>query len=672
MAYVKPWHVMTGPEAASELKRLCGSAYEVNSDRIAAALQDCSMFEGIRVTVPAAGGYDRAQRNLPGSGIPHIRRKAHSTVMGTHALMFCNDNPIPMFTVNGGDWEEHTQATLLNQAVQEEYKTEQGQGRFNSAHDMWRKGGLTGLASTGGFMIFTWPGFEQAELELDDTLGVILDSAGPNSPTLGLARTGYYDPDWLIAYQEAFTDKPLTAEQIYENVIEVTDIEWVKGTKGLQQKNYRRQVVAVRQGWRNKIGKTDGRMMAVLDRGQVLWDKPYTRRELAPAWWQLEPELFGDWSPSLTSLVYHLCARINEMTWDTDQTQRNTAQRIMFATKEQIDDFGQVKGIQFVPVANKATDPRLVASDMFNKDALLLIDRYEAWSDQDGMTERNHSTGGSGQMANSGKQEHMRASYWTELHASASRRAVDCIAIQQGRRFVWAFQDMVTAGVELTRYWGPEGSNREEITVNDLNLDESRFSKSISAISEEANSPQAKLDEAKEWLEIGKLDSTGYVALRQHLDTTAETEDTIQERKWVDDQIRKWTLAPRERLLEPDFYQSPRRWLDPEWTAKRVQSALMKAESQGMAKTEPERLEFFELFLDELAYFMEQDQAQAATQIKAEAPLASLFPALGGGAPGVATSGNPIQQQPAGGLPAASSPGSPGQLPGNLPSGPQG
>lgn len=659
MAYERPWHLLGKAEAAQKVKLTGGNIYSVNSDRISAALECASLFDGCAVTVPTVGGYTRSARTLPGSNVPHIRRKAHSIVMGTYSLMFCQDNPIGMFTNNGGGWAEHNQSVLLNQAIREEYKCEQGQGRFASAHALHRKGGLLGLASTGGYMAFTWPGFEKPEVELDDTLGVVLDTTGPHSPVLGLTRVAYYDPDWFYDCQDLFGSK-LKRSTVESNTIDVTDIEWHKARVAGSRKRYehRRQVIPIYQTWRNKVGNTDGRMLGVTPKGNVCYDKEYSRSELAPAWWRFEPELFGEWSWPLTQLVFYLCTRINEMTHDTDETQKKSPQRILCGTQAQIAALSKAKGVVGIPSTNAARDPRIISDEMYNKDAIALIDRYEQWADADGMTERNHSTGGSGDMAKSGKHEHLRASYWTELHADPAESAVDCIAVQQSRRFVWALEEMVDQGREITRYWGPEGGQREAITINDLDLDESRYSKSLDPVSEKSNDPAAKSAKLDEYFERGQIDGASWVQRQRDLDEQSVAEDITVQQEWVDEQIRRWMHASKEAQLEPDFYQSPRRGMDLDMLSVRVRSALLKAEMRGMGKTEPERIEYFELFLDECAYFTEMDQAQAKGSITAEAPLNSLYPALGAGPPqpaGVATSGGP--GQPAAGLPAPSAPG---------------
>lgn len=663
MAYERPWHRLGRAEAAQKVKTTGDNVYSVNSDRLAAALECASLFDGCSITVPTVGGYTRTSRVLPGGSTPHIRRKAHSIVMGAHSLMFCQDDPIGMLTNNGGGWQEHNQSVLINNALSEEYKVEQGQGRFASTHALHRKGGLLALAATGGYMAFTWPGFDHPEVELENTLNVVLDTSGPDAPVLGLTRVAYYDPDWFYDCQEAFGSS-LTRAAVERNTIDVTDISW-KGAavSGRKRYDHRRQVIPVYQAWRNKIAGTDGRTLGVLPKGEVCWDHEYSRGEIFPAWWRFEPELFGEWSWPLTQLVFHLCARINEMTHDTDETQKKAPQRIIAATQQQINQFGSSKGVKFLPVENKARDPRIIHAEMYNKDAIALIDRYEGWADSDGGQNSNHSSGGSGEMAKSGKHEHLRASYWTERHADPAQAAVDCIAIQQSRRFVWALQEMVDQGREIKRFWGPEGGAREEITVNDLDLDESRYAKSIQAVSDKSNSPEAKAEQLDEFFERGQIDGASWVQRQRDLDAQHVAEGITIQKKWLDEQIRKWRHASKESQLESDFYQSPRRGMDLDMLADHAQSAMLEAEMQGMGKTEPERLEYFELFIDECLYFTDMDQAQAQASIKTEAPLNSLFPALGAGPPATpgATSGGPATSIPAISAPGAAAIG-PGQL----------
>lgn len=634
--YKSPWHSKFWSKA-DQVKHLIAEAQAAEGSkergRLEASLQYTSLFEGCVLSTLTPIGYQRSDVDVfkkAGSTAPLIRRKCRATVKGAHALLWGNDDPLPQFMAVGGDWKIQTQTVLRNRAIDSEY--EQPQGRFDNTHDMWRHGGLLAMGCTGSVAVFGLPGYSQVRARLDDTLSMSVETNGRQGEALGVITTDWREPEELALEHSKKRDAILYAAK-----------EMKDPGSGIT-----RWVVPVRCGWRVKIRDTDGVQIQALDSGESLVHKPYTRREVPCVFWHFEREMFGDWGIPLTAYIYTLAMRQNEITNDTDKTQRNAPQGIIQGTKAQKDAAGHVKGWTWVESANAAQDIRVTTPPQWNSKALELAELYGMWMEQDAMVDRNHGTGGSGKPASSGVHEQLRASYFTEAFAPESRRIIHARTVGTAKRYVWALQDMVEDGQEITRMW-ERGSLVEEITVSDLDLDDSRYLTRIASVSEEKNSPQSILEQADSWVQQGKATIAEWIQIRQTYDLGSAGDRLTREQQWVQEQIQKWLHAPEDRMLEDGFYQSPRKHMkDLPGAAAVVSDELLAAESRGCP---PERLEFFELFLEECAILIEQEQAQASTSITAEAGVGEIYPALGG------ASGNGATGQPtpgaAPGLPAS-------------------
>lgn len=631
--YKHPWHskTFTKPDQVKHLvKEAQASEGAKQRGRLETSLQYGALFEGCTLSTLTPVGYQRSDRNVfRDRDIPLIRQKCRSLVKGAHALLWGNDDPLPQFMAVGGDWKIQTQARLRNRAIDSEF--DQPQGRFDNTHDLWRHSGLVAMAAVGSCAVFALPGWEKVRARFDDTLSMSIETNGRQGEPLGVITTDFREPEELAI------EFPKLRDAILYQAQEMKD----PGT------GVCRWVVPVRCGWRVKIRDTDGVQIQALDSGESLVHKPYKRTELPCVFWHFERELFGDWGFPLTAYVYTLLMHQNRLTHDTEKTQRNAPQGIIQGSEKQKQKAaGDARGWTWIPSENPAEDARITAPPMFNSQALELAEAMGRWADEDSMVNAAHSTAGGDRSAKSGYHEQLKASYFTEAFAPESRRAIHARTVGTGKRYVWALQDMIEDGREITRMW-ERGSLVDEITVNDLDLDDARYLTRIASVSEDKNSPQSILEDADRWLEQRTITGAEWLKMRETYDRGAVGDRIAREEQWVEEQMEKWLHAPEEKFLEEGFYQSPRKHMvDLPGIAQRVQGELQWAESRGAP---PERLEFFELFLEELGVLIEQEKAQSATTIKADAGAAEVFPGLGG------ASGTGTGQPP--GLPAGGAPG---------------
>lgn len=656
MPYERPWHKLSRDEAPIRLLKEAQAAIKDNMPRMTAALNYASLFEGSLLTSFLPVGYAMQSTNVfKGVNMPLLRRKARSIVKGAHAQLWGDDEPLPQFMSVGGDWSTQTQAVLLNRAIDAEY--EQPQGRFNNEHDLWRHAGLLEMAATGSVAVFEFPGYGKTEARINDTLTMQLETSGPQGAYLGCVCTDYYEPEELCL---RFPRQREAIERCAETMWTLAVSRGMGDSK--KPRMQERWVVQVHYGYRCSVRGEDGRKLWILKDGTRLGkDEVYEYEELPCTIDHFERQLSGDWGIPLTAYVAEVLRRQNEMAHDADQKQINSPQRVVQGPKKTLDKVsGKTKGTMLVESDLAVSDLRI--TDLSTKDntALEMIRLYGEWADEDAMVDARHQ-GGAGKMASSGKHEKYNASYFTEAFAPESRRIIHARTVQTGRRKVRALRDMVKEGQDIMRRW-EKGSLSEVIDIGDLDLDDNKFMLRVASVSEEKNSISSLLDFGERMVEQEKASLGELQQWRQHLDADSIGDEVTEIQQWLERQIHKWLHAKDQERLEDDFYQSPRKWMQPlaRW-AKKVQVRMVAAESMGCP---PDRLEYFELFLEELGVLIEQEQMQGNTSISTTADLSQIFPGAAGPTPGASIGpGQPGASPPNVGPSSGGLPGLPGAAP---------
>lgn len=665
MSYERPWHKRTKDEAPMALKKECQRAIEDNKPRMSTAITYGCQFEGSLLTSFLPVGYDAIAINTqPGLNTPMLRRKLRSIVKGAHAQLWGNDDPLPQWMSVGGDWSTQTQAILLNRAIDAEY--EQPQGRFDNQHDLWRHAGLLAMAATGSVAVFELPGWGKTEARINDTLTMALETSGPNGAYLGCIGTDYYEPEELCL---RFPRQREAIEKNADNMWTLAETRGLNRGAGGNPRMESRWVVQVHFGYRCSVRGEDGRKIWTLKDGTRLGkDEVYEYDELPCTIYHFERQMIGDWGLPLSAYVHDVLRRQNEMAHDADQKQINSPQRIVQGHPETLAKIaGKTKATMEIESGSTLTDLRITELNSRDEAALSMIELYGRWADEDAMVDARHQ-GGGGKMATSGKHEKYNASYFTEAFAPESRRIIHARTVQTGKRKVRALKDMVKEGQDIMRRW-EKGSLSEVIDVADLDLDENKFMLRVASVSEEKNSISSLLDFGQQMVEQEKGSLGELMQWRQHLDADSIGDAVTRIQQWLEKQIEKWLHAKDKERLSDDFYQSPRKWMDPlERWAEKVQQAMVAAESMGCP---PDRLEYFELFLEEIGVLIEQRDMQGKTSISATADLSQIYPGAAGAGPtpgamnaGPGTLPAPNPAGP-GGLPSLGPPG--GAAPGGLP-----
>lgn len=649
MPYTKPWHMHSKDEAPMVLRKECQAAIADNRPRVGMSVKYSSLFEGSLMTSFLPVGYNLESTNVfPDQ--PLIRRKCRSIVKGAHSQLWGNDDPLPQFMSVGGEWHTQTQAILLNRAIDSEYQ--QPQGRFNNQHDLWRHAGLIVMGTVGSVAVFELPGYGQTESRINDTLTMALETSGPQGALLGCVGTDYYEPEELCL---RYPGQRESIEQNAETMWTLAETRGASRTGAPRMES--RWVVQVHFGYRCSIRGNDGRQLLVLKDGTRLGtDRVYEYEELPCTLVHFERQMAGDWGLPLTAYVYEVLRRQNEMAVDADQKQINSPQRIVQGPKATLDLIaGKTKGTMTIESSMAQTDLRITELDSRDEAALAMIELYGRWADEDAMVDARHQ-GGSGKQASSGVHEKYNASYFTEAFAPESRRFIHARTVETGKRKVRALREMVREGQDIKRRW-EKGSLSTVIDMNDLDLDENRFLLRVAPVSEEKNSISSLLDFGQQMVDQEKASLGEFIQFRQHLDADSFGDIVSQQMQWLQRQIEKWLHAKDAERNADDFYQSPRKWMKIERIAERVQLELLAAESLGAP---PDRLEYFELFLEECGVLVEQEQLQNKTSVSATADLSQIYPGAGAsngpgnpqlGSPGSGGAGSGGGSPAPGGLP---------------------
>lgn len=613
------WARKTPQEAAEALVCWANDSIQNNLYRASRAYRYASLYEGYTLTNLSSFGADMSiDAVLDGWNVPVIRNKCRRLVLTVINKAFANDNPAPQFVTKGADYELTLAAENIDQAVMAEFDQEQGE--FSDIHEMWRHAGTIATSATGRCYIFAFPGETQVEAQLDDSLTVGVVKASQYGQIQTLVRTIWQDPEDLC---EKYPDQ---AKQILDSVEEMC-IPIVAGTPvGKELAGHymaRRRQVRVIQGWRCKVGNRDGRRMYVLRDGTILGDsdKPWTKKRPPCVWWDYERELGGEGGTPLTQTIYRMAMRQNEITHDMDRSQVNQPQVTYLVQKGTSDETavkGQLEGatgVKIVTIAGKIGDAVQVMDNKgLANNSIQLEGIYDAGMHEDTGIARNQTSGQGQAGTTSGIMESLRASYLTENLADQTRRLVRARAVDTARIFVWALQEMIeNADGEFERWVGND-KFKKQLKASDLDLDENKYVLSIKPVSDEKDSPQTRLQKAEKMLADPTIPFTGADMVQAW--TTFDTDRTAEELyaipAWVNEQHKRWLKSSPKEMSKDSFYQSPARWMgmDGLKTALRLTAAKYLWSRQEGA--DPQRLKYFEKFMDETVSLIEKEELRLA------------------------------------------------------------
>ncbi len=640
-------------DAARDLLDLSERVLMENSYRATRAYRFASLYEGFSLTNLSTFGADvtNSGQIFPGLDAPVIKNRCRSLCATFVAKSFANDSPLPQFTTKGGDFDQINAAEDLDQTVCAEFAEEHGQ--FGDLASMHRHGALIATASTGQYAVFCidYDNASRPECELDDTLAMGIYRAYRYGPIRHVVRTVWMLPEEAVRkFGEKFS------KAIYDN-IEPRDGAFEAG-KGVgpgadnlsKAVVLRRREVRVIMGWSCQVGKEPGRQMFILKDKTILrdrvWDKPTPPMVL----WQYEIELGGEGGTPLTQTVYNLARFQNRILNDVDAAERKTSQVIIAvqtgtagasAVKAQLAQSHAVSIIEVNGPVESAF--KVMDSPKFSKDSLALEAVYDQAQFDDTRIPRSHVTSSSPRNINSGVQESLAASYYTESFADAERRSIQVRAIGSTKIILWTLQSLAQRG-GFERWIGDAGF-RKQIRDTDLDLDDSKYILEIKPVGEGKDTPKARLEKAERWLKDPSVPFIGadMVRMSENYDTDLMKEQVYALDEWVQDQVKRYLKKSQAEMAKRDFYQPPERWMQPDGIRAALRSmanAFLRARQSGAPA---DRLRWFEKFSNDCVALLDQEDERLAALQNGGAPPSGAAPP---GAPPGLPAPAPPQAQP--------------------------
>lgn len=624
------YRVFDSLDAAQLLLKAAIQACKDNYARRGEARVFASVFEGLELTSFDGTGYDYSNRDVfPDLSQPIIKNTLRSIVMTAVAKLTANDTPLAQFMSNQGGWQEGVKAVRMGRMVDAE--VEQPQGQFATLHELHRHGATLAMSSTGSYMVFFFPGDNGVRCELDDTMTVGIEQAGRFGRITSMVRTVWYDADELAVDFEDDSDAIFDNEELLPD----------GGLAPEEDGDLRpRRGVRVVQGWFCSYKGKPGREMWVLKDGTVLRDNTKFERKFPPCVkWDYERQLYGCWGVPLSRNIYEMVTRENRMLCDMDNAERNSPQCciVLPENAEKEGDLDNARGWAIIRSLVPPEKINFVAPPKYNEMTANFVDRMQLGCQDISGISNQHSAAKRSTGTTSGKHEHLVAGLFTERFADQERRLIQCRAVDTAKEIVRALHDLLEAEPEFERVWS-KGDKSEKIQAADLDLDISKYTISVAPVSEDKDSPKARIEKAYEWLQMGLITGTEFAALQQTYATQEKSALLLAQEQWVERQIDKWLHAKDADRLDENFYQGPDRWIDLVSALRQVSLAKLQARSRGAPS---DVLAWFDKFQAEASDYLDQEASGGATGTVESASGGTIFP-------GIADQGGAGAQPPGG------------------------
>jgi hypothetical protein len=565
------YRVFDTDDAGALLLKTAQEAIQDNYQRRGEARTFASLFEGLELTSFEGSGYHYDNNEVfPGlEELPVIKNTVRSIGMTQVAMLTANDTPLAQFMSNAGGWDEQTKTVRMGRLV--DVEVEQPQGQFATLHELHRHGATLAINCTGTYMVFFFPGDDGVRAELDDSLSVGIEMAGRFGRITSLVRTVWRDADELVC------DFPDFEDEIYEQ-----DKPHFDGSLDTREDGdlRPRRGVKVVQGWHCQYKDKVGREMWVLEDGMVLKDDDFDRKYPPMVKWDYERQLYGAWGVPMTRSIYEMAVRENRMLCDMDNAERNSPQCCIVLPRnaEQEGDLDEARGWAII---RSNVDPKMinfVAPPKYNEMTAAFVDRMAAGCQDISGVSNQHSAAVKQQGTTSGKHEHLVAALHSERFADQERRLIQCRAVDTAKQIVRALKLVVEQEPDFKRMWS-KGDKSEEIRAADLDLDVSKYTIVVAPVSEDKDTPKARLDKAEDWLNQGLITGTEYASLQETYATQEKSALLLAQEQWLEKQIDKWLHASEEDRLDENFYQGPNRWIDLPAALRHVSMAQLQARS---------------------------------------------------------------------------------------------
>lgn len=652
----------TKAEAAKALVEWNDEGIACNWSRAARTYLYGSAFEGYTLTNLSGFGCDVNVQSLTmeGTDVPILVNRVRSMATTFVAKTGANDDPVPQFVTNDGDFDQQQKAEDMDHVVCAEY--EQQHGGYADFHALCRKLELMVTTCLGRGWIFVFPGNYggrvKPEAELDDGLTINVVREHQYGRILTLSRSTFRDPEALIAkYGSKHRAAILANVEVLQVDIPSGNALPVSLVSAGGTITPTRRVVRVIQGWHVSGGKDDpGRELFTLKDGHWLEDNVWNRDKPPCRHIDYEEELSAAGGTPLTHQIYKMFCAENRMYGDMDQLEQRLPYEAFLARegsgsvaalRKQIESS---KGFEVFEVP-EPNDVKPMGLAGLPRKTVELVDRFAALQHEIPGISRGHTDATAPKNNTSGVQVSLDMSLFPERHADFVLRfnrfrAVDCAEL-----FVWAIQDIV-ADKQLYQVWGGDSEVKKLIKGGDLDLDMDKYRIQIKPASARKDSVATREAKAERWLEDPSIQFTGSDMAQfwktYDVDSFSEELDGITQ--GVRRQIKKWRSLP---LAEAELlYRSPAKWMTIEGLESAQRIVVSDYENARDSNVPEDRLRLWENYMNQcvsLIRALKEDEAKLA--------------ALASGKVVGGANGSAVQNPAAGAAPG------PGPSPGTVPAG---
>ncbi len=647
------WHKYPDKtKAAKALVQWNDESITGNWSRASRVYMYSSAYEGYTVTSLSAFGVDvRSDMMLEGDAVPILVNRIRSMAKTFVAKTGANDDPVPQFVTNGGDYAQQQAAQNMDDVICAEYGCQQG--GYADFHALARKLELMITTALGRGWVFVFPGEYggrwKPEAEIDDGLSIGTVREHQYGRILTLCRSTWRDPEALMSR----TAKKHHAA-ILRNV-EVIQPDIKSGGARLREVHSFSQpaqrLVRVIQGWHISTGKDDpGREMHTLKDGHWLEDNEWTRATPPGRHIDYDEELSAAGGTPLTQEVYRMFCRENEMYDNVDKLEQTTPLQTWVIPKGTTEG-GEIKeqlesaeAVKIIEVTGSPKDAAMVIdSSGLPRTSMELIDRFAALQHEVTGISRGHNDGTQPSNVSSGVQASLEASLFPERHADFVLRfnrfrAVDCSEL-----FVWAIQDIV-ADKQKYETWAGDPDVKRLVKADDLDLDLSKYRTQIKPASERKDSVATRMQKAERWLNDPSVQFTGadMAQLWKTWDTDSAGDELTGVTDGVRKQLRKWRMLP---LAEAESkWRSPAKWMTIEGLQSALRIVVADYEDARDGNIPEDRLRLWENYMNQCVALIRALRLDEA-KLMAEAQVAAAQKGAG------AANGSPIPAAAAGAAP---------------------
>lgn len=614
-------------EAGKRLIKLARCNESMQESRRLLAAKYASLYEGLNLHGLAPYGYSTNVnayfREDQGENVPIIRNAAHSIVDTFVSKIAALETPKPAMLTTRGSWSDRRIAKQLELLVESEFY--EPQGRFATLEELWIHAVRIAAAATGSVAVkvSAYPNEPKVSHEIHDTLTMFFDYGELTyGDMLTVGECTWFDVDRAV---EIWGQNSAAKEAMIRRSAKKPPDEFRQPASSGEIT----EMVPVYEGWRAKHADKDGVYCVAVDEG-TLELKPYLFNRAPFVWFVIDPHLYGILGHCITHHIYESVRRDNLIKAKIDRGVSKAIRNAVLLDKGKLTDPASLDVAEDDLVID-TTDPNavnFVSAQGFHASHPGVADSH--WQDA-------HNIAGVPEMHTASKAQpgitaaiadRQVAARLNERFAATQRRYVQAVAVDNAKLIIQALQEVRERG-KFTKLW-PGSKFLKEITSDVLDLSDDKYRIRPVAVSGRANTAEGRLQSAFELRQMGILSDDGYAAIQNGFDVPEELEDRDTEREWLENEINRWLFAPDEEIDQPDFYRGPLKYMDLGAAIKRIKDGILEA---MMEELEPDRLEFFLLFLSDIDAALQQRQAMGPPPGAPGAPPGA--PPMPGG-PGIA------------------------------------